>query len=386
MQSEDFNRLSSAIVAAEKQGVAGLNQARERLRYLQAKLGASRELHDAQQSSDIYRLRAALASANSAGLPSGEMQKGRDALRTLEAVARVRNTIQTAIAQRNGEILCQALAEAKQLPLTKKELAKAEVELRNLGQCRQSQDLQEAIASGDAELLRQKAAAAAASGVDGALVAKAWEKLREFEAQAWLRRQLNEAAARADPLRLQTAVRQAEAGGLVGADLDAARAKLMSLSARLHALQELRLARSSGNPYGVQTAIRECERAGLTKAEMESAMRESDAAVTIVPQTRLQTDMPALTTNPQLMPTELHLTTSSVVTNPQLWSEVTAPRTRLPSGYAQAPNTVITDAHACGEASSPEYVSWSTQSRHSRTVAQTADAAAEGQKARHVWL
>lgn len=361
MQGEDLARLSGAIATAEARGLTAiaaptaadptaaptLGQAKERLRLLQARAGAARELDEAARSSDVYRLRGALAAAQAAGVSEAELRSGREALRVREAQSRVRKTMDTALAQQDGETLQRSLQEARQLGFNRQELARAEAALHTLGQSRIGQDLLQAIAANDADRIRQLAGQAAAAGVAGTEVARAWEKLRELEAESWLRKQLQEAAARGDSVRLRAAIRQAEAGGLDGPDLEAARAQLANLSAKLHAIQELQLARSGGNFYTIQAAIRDCERVGLTREEVDAAMRGGVSAsvgaggepfVPPVTSPQLDTQATTIVTDPQLA-------FGSGATNPQLSSSATVPRTHLGSVATNTISSIATDPY-----------------------------------------
>jgi len=346
LQSQDAARLAPAIARAEAcdlaagggAGATTLRQAKERLRLLQAHASATRELRDAQQSSDVYKLRAALAAAKSAGVEEAELQLAGEALKSIEAQGRLRKALCTAAAQRDAETLRRLLPEARQMQLSRHDIASAEAELHKLTQSTIGQHLREAVVTGDAERLRELAASAAAAGVAGPELSQAWERLRELESQAWLRRQLADAAARADPLRLQTAIRQAELGGLGGACLAEARERLKVVSARRCALQELQLARSGGNPYAIQTALLECERAGIAREELDAAMGRGAslgggcAAVDTAPQFAAAA---AISAQP---PTQ-----ASAATKPQLSSTATIPQTSINSVATNVLSSVATD-------------------------------------------
>lgn len=347
MQTEDANRLANALAAAEHVGLGStgttstLALARERLRLMQARASAVRELREACRSTDMYRLKAAIATAQSAGVVDSMLETAREALRLREGQAKVRQSIETAIMQRDAEMLQTAFEEAQQLGLSRQELLRVEAELNALDQSRIGESLREAMASGDVERLRHLAGVAAAAGLAEKDVANAWDRLRELEAQAWLRKQLEEAVARGDPVRLQTAIKQAEAGGLTGTGLDAARQAMREGTAKWHAIQELRLARSGGNFYSVQAALSACERAGVTRQELAEAMEENVSGGRMLaqaapgePPTQQQlptqavvfTTDPQFTTDTQLFATDPQWPMGSVATNPQLSSTATIPQ------------------------------------------------------------
>eukprot|EP00929_Paragymnodinium_shiwhaense_P059897 TRINITY_DN29964_c0_g1_i4.p1 TRINITY_DN29964_c0_g1~~TRINITY_DN29964_c0_g1_i4.p1 ORF type:complete len:865 (+),score=166.23 TRINITY_DN29964_c0_g1_i4:136-2730(+) len=278
LEAQDPNRLAAAIAGAERNGLAHAQEttsARHRLQWLRASSGASQELYDAAQIGDVYRLRAALATAKNAGVREEEIRRAHDTLRRLEGQTQARKALEAASKSGDPQQLERAIAAARGAGVGGREISDAMSHLRHLGNSNVATELQAATAAADAAQLHAALRAATEACYNGPEVSAAAGRLRQLESTDWMRRQLQAAATSGDCARLQAAIQQAEQAGFASQELDAARRQLGVFNAQLHARQELRLARAGGNPYALMAAIRAAEAAGLPPAEIADARAES---------------------------------------------------------------------------------------------------------------
>lgn len=292
-QAENAGRMERALTVAEELGLntPEVVAARDQLRNLRYLSGAEQDLQDAVQAGDKYRLRAALATARgTAGVRPERLQAAQRALKALEGKDEAKRALDGAIARRDAQLLCEAIAQAKHAGLDRGDISAAEAKLGTLQASGVVQELQQAIDSDDVVRLRAAGKAANDAGITGLEVDRVWDRVRMLDSQAWLTRQLRAAIASGEFAKLQSAVRQAEESASANAGpnafslapgpaefrrtLDEARAELRKSCARRDAMQELQLARAGGRPEAVAAAVRAAELAGVSATELAGAREE----------------------------------------------------------------------------------------------------------------
>jgi len=276
MCAEDADALAAAISEADRFGI-DITPARERLRVLRAREAAGQELHKAETSGDVYRLRAAISTARSMGVSEADLERAGASLIALTGQVRARRALEHAVASEDANMLQRAIEEARSASIPRHEVTSAEEKLRSIAHTRVDDELRAAMAADDVRRLRAAVDAASHAGVADSEVSAAWERVRALEWRAWSQRELEAAVKSHDSARLQAAIDDARAAGVDEAAVHLAVTELSTWVKTRTLQQELRLAWASGSAHVLRAAIDAAAGIGLSGGLIQSAKGELEA-------------------------------------------------------------------------------------------------------------
>jgi hypothetical protein len=273
---DDPNQLSSAIDRAIDAGIGGVEvaPAEEKLRFLRGKAGASAELLDAIESCDVYKLRAAIASARGSMVDDKLLSQAKSVLNRVAGQTDARRGLASAVSSGHADILVRAIEEARARGLPRNEIAEAEAALRSAKHTDVGGELRAAMETENIPKLRMAIGSAVDAGMAGQQLEVAWDRVRFLENRDWASRELQNAVASGDTARLQVAISHAEQASVGKDELVAARKEFDAWVSKRHAQQELQLARASGSAEVLRNALQKAKASGLLGTIVNTAETE----------------------------------------------------------------------------------------------------------------
>uniref|UniRef100_A0A7S4RL51 Uncharacterized protein n=1 Tax=Alexandrium monilatum TaxID=311494 RepID=A0A7S4RL51_9DINO len=280
MAGHDRKALQEALRVA---GEAGLPEAEleagRRLLLPVLAAEARAELRSAVRRQSPRGLREALQLADEAGLPKVELEPLRETLATLESqasqVRRARTQLEWAMQGKDAQVLQEALQAAANVGLPLLDLNQARQALDKLKwQESARKQLRQAMAVGGLAELQTAVRGATQAGVPHEELVAAEACIRSLEGDARQKRlteQLERAVQTNDAAVLRQVLQVVTASGLSGAEVDRARAALQAWEHRAEALVELRCASMGRDPAALRAAIRAAAEAGVQDHELEDA-------------------------------------------------------------------------------------------------------------------